>query len=460
METDREPFEEDITRGVRILRGDPRVAIRSLSGPMIVAMLLMAIYQMADAIWVAGIGPDALAAIGFVTPVFMILIGLANGLGAGATSVVSRRIGARDRPGADNAALHAILLGMLVSATITVPLVLFIDEIALLLGAGPVAHLSAEYGRIVFGGLVFILFVQIAYAILRAEGDTKRTMYAMGASAVLNIVLDPVLIYGAGLGVTGAAWATVISIASVSVVVGYWFWGRRDTFVRLRVREFSFHPQTMRDILGVGLPAGLEFVLMSAVVIVNNALLVTVSGTDTVAIYASGWRVVMFAIVPLVGIGTSLVAVTGAAYGSREFDKIRVAHRYAIKLGVAIAGFVSVVTWLFAPQIAGLFTYSPESAALAPGFILFFHTMVFFYPFVPAAMFSCSVFQGVGRGVISLVINVFRNLVFIAVFASLFALVLGMGVFGVYLGIVAGNILGAVVGVVWAHLFISRLLHR
>ncbi|MHC1626657.1 MAG: MATE family efflux transporter [Methanoculleaceae archaeon] len=449
---------EELTRGVQILRGDPRVAIRKLSGPMIIAMLLMAMYQMADAIWVAGIGPDAMAAIGFVNPIYMIMVGLANGLGAGATSTVSRRIGAHDHGAANNAALHALILGTVIAAILTVPLIIFIDKIALILGAGPVADLSADYGRVIFGALIFFFFVQISYAILRAEGDTKRTMYAMGASAMMNIILDPIFIYMAGLGVVGAAIATVISIASVSAVICHWFWVKKDTYVKLRLKEFSFHPQIMRDILGVSLPASLEFFLMSIVAIIINGLLVTIAGTGAVAVYATGWRVVMFAIVPMVGIATSLVAVTGAAYGAGQYEKIRIAHRYAIQLGVAIGVVVSIITWFFAPQITGLFTYSAESSALEPDFILFFHTMIFFYPFTPMSMFSCSVFQGVGRGTTSLIINLFRNLIFIALFAWLFATVLDMKVLGVYLGIVAGNILAAVVGVVWAHLFISRLL--
>ncbi|MGD9491229.1 MAG: MATE family efflux transporter, partial [Methanoregulaceae archaeon] len=145
-------FEEEITRGVSLLRGDPKTAIRKLSGPMIVAMLLLAVYNLADAIWVAGLGADELAAVGFVMPVFMVLIGLSNGLGAGATSVVSRRIGARDKEGADSAASHAILIGLGIALLLTLPLTLNIRSIAEVLGAGSVAGLAAEYGSIVFLG--------------------------------------------------------------------------------------------------------------------------------------------------------------------------------------------------------------------------------------------------------------------------------------------------------------------
>ncbi len=451
-------YQETVTRGVSILRGDPKTAIRKLSGPMIIAMLLMAIYNLADAAWVAGLGADALAGVGFITPLFMILMGLSTGLGAGATSVVARRIGSRDKQGADNAATHAIVLSVAVSAVLLIPLVLYLRPIVELMRAGSVTDLAVEYGSIIFLGSIFFLIVQMAYAILRAEGDTKRTMYAMALSSVLNIVLDPILIYWAGLGVAGAAWATVISIFAVVLVLGYWFFVRKDTYVTITLRNFSPDPQAFRAILGVGFPASIEMLLMSIVVIINNAILVLVAGTDAVAVFTSGWRIVMFAIVPLIAIATSVVSVVGAAYGAREYGKIRDAHRYAISIGVVIALVTSLLTYMLAPWITTLFTYAPESAYLVPMFILFFQTMCLFYPFAPLGMFSSSVFQGTGHGITSLVITLFRNLVFIAVFSYLLAIVFGFGEMGVFMGIVAGNILGGLVGYFWARAFITRLI--
>ena len=451
-------FDEQLTKGVSILRGDPEVAVRKLAGPMIVAMLLIAIYNLADAIWVSGIGSDALAGVGFVTPLFMILMALSNGLGAGATSAVARCIGARDKEGADTAASHAILTAFIVSAFLMIVFVLFLRPIVVLLGAGPVTDIAVEYGQIVFLGTVFFLVVQMAYAVLRAEGDTKRTMYAMAVSSVLNIILDPILIYGAGLGVAGAAIATVISIVSVLVVLAYWFLVKKDTFVNLKIRGFSPDMRIVRSILGVGIPASLEYLLLSVMSLSINLILVTIAGTDAVAVYTSGWRIVMFAIVPLVGIATSVIAVSGAAYGAREYEKIRIVHRYSIRIGVVIGLVTGILTYLLSPQITALFTYSPGSAHLSPAFILFFQTMCFFYPFIPLGMFSSSVFQGTGHGFTSLVISLLRALAFDIVFAFILGMVLGLGEFGVYSGIVVGNIIGGFIGYLWAGVFLDRLV--
>jgi putative MATE family efflux protein len=447
----------EVTEGVSLLTGDPKTAIRKLSLPMMAAMLFMSVYNLINAIWVAGLGSDALAAVGFMTPVFMIFIGLGNGLGAGVSSVVARRIGSRNRPGAESAAMHGLLMGAAISVILTIPLVLFTESIAVILGAGAVAPLAAEYGRILFIGAIFILFNNIAYAILRGEGDTKRTMYAMAFSSVLNAVLDPILIYWAGLGIAGAAIATVISIVSVTLVILYWFFGKKDTYLSITTKGFTPDRMVSRDILGVGLPASVEYLLMSTLSIIINAILVMVAGTDAVAVYTSGWRLLMFAIIPDIAIATILISVIGAAFGARKYGNLSIAQGYAIRLGIMIAGAMAAIIFIFAPEIALLFTYSESTAYLTPRIASFLRVISLLLVFIPAGMMSLSVFQGTGRGFTSLVINIFRSLAFVAVFVVLFGIVLGYGETGVWFGIVLGNILGSTVAYLWARVYIRRL---
>lgn len=446
------------TAGIALLMGDPKKAIVKLSGPMIVAMFLMSTYNIVNAIWVAGLGSDALAAVGFITPLFMILIGTGSGLGAGVASVISRRIGAKDKIGADNAAVHALLITVILSAILTIPLILLTGPIVSIFGAGDTAGLATEYGQVIFLGMALILFTNIAYAILRAEGDAKRAMYVMGASSILNMILDPLLIYNAGMGIAGAAWGMLISLVMVSCVLLYWFFGKKDTYVTLSYTAFSWDKKTVKDIFAVGLPASFEFFLMAILAIFINGLLVSVAGTDAVAIYTAGWRVVFFAVIPLIAISTSVISVAGAAYGARQFNKLRTTHTFSVSLGIAISLVISAVTFIFARQIAVIFTYSPDSAHLAPEIAAFLATMCFFYPFIPPGIMSGSVFQATGKGMTSLVISVLRNLVFIAVFAYLFGIVLGFGEHGIWWGIVAGDIIGGTVAFIWARAYISRLI--
>ncbi|GAB7015092.1 MATE family efflux transporter [Methanogenium cariaci] len=448
------------TKGISILTGDPKRAIIKLSGPMIVAMLLMSVYNIVDAIWVAGLGPDALAAIGFVTPVFMVLIGFSNGIGAGATSAIARRIGAKDREGANNTAMHALYLTVAISVVLTICFLVLLKPALLLIGAGDTIDLALEYANIIFGGTILILFTNVAYGILRAEGDMKRTMYAMAVSSVVNLVLDPILIYGLDMGMAGAALATVISVASVSTVLLYWFLVKRDTYVSVRRISYHYHPAIVADILKVGLPASGEFLLMAGAGIILNGLFVTVAGTDGVAVYTGGWRVVMFAIVPMIAIGTAVISVTGALYGAKRYAELRTVHFYSTGLGTGIAIAISILTWVFAPQIATLFAYTPESAHLLPQLTTFLRTMCFFYPFVPMGIMSSSIFQGTGKGTTSFVLSLFRNIIFIAFFATLLALIFGMGESGAWWGIVLGDIVSGLLAFGWAALYVKKLIKK
>lgn len=452
------PAKTETREGVALLMGDPKNAIVKLSGPMIVAMLLMSTYNIVNAIWVAGLGSDALAAVGFVTPLFMILIGISNGLGAGVASVISRRIGAKDKDGADNAAVHGLLITVVLSALLTLPLVLLTAPIVTLFGAGDTVGLATEYGQVIFLGMFLLLFTNIAYAILRAEGDAKRAMYVMGASSILNMILDPLLIYTAGMGIAGAAWGMIISLVAVSIVLCYWFFVKKDTYVTLSFTAFSWNKKTLKDITGVGLPGSIEFFLMAALSIFINGLLVLTAGTDAVAVYTAGWRVVFFAIIPLIAISTAVISVAGASYGARQFLKLRTIHNFSITLGIVISLVISAITFIFAHQIALIFTYSADSAHLAPEIALFLATMCCFYPFVPPGIMSSSIFQATGKGMTSLVITVLRNLVFIAVFAYLIGIVFGFGEHGIWWGIVAGDILGGTVAYIWARYYIARLI--
>jgi len=445
------------TRGVSILTGDPKNAILKLSGPMIIAMFLLMVYNIVDAIWVAGLGADALAAVGFFTPIFMILIGLSNGISSGATSAIARRIGAREKAAADNTAMHAFLITGILAVVLTVVLLLCLEPLLVLIGAGSTLSLAMEYGSIVILGTAFVLFTNIGYGVLRAEGDTKRTMYALAASSILNLVLDPIFIYTLGMGMAGAAIATVLSLAVVSVILVYWFVIQQNTYVAIHRDSFSYTPSIIRDILRVGLPAGAEFILMALVAVVLNGLLVGIAGTDAVAVYTAGWRVVNLAFVPLIAISSAVIPVAGAIYGARRTADLSVVHMYSIGIGTAVALATSVLTWIFAPQIALVFSYTPESAHLLPEVTAFLRTMCFFYPFVPMGIMSSSVFQGIGRGVTSFLLAFLRNVLLIIVFATFMGLTLGIGEAGVWWGIVAGDIVGGILAYVCAYLVIRRL---
>ncbi len=448
---------KDVDQRISMVTGEPKKAIRVLAVPMIISMLLIMAYNLADSIWVAGLGPNALAALGFINPLFMIVIGLGNGLGAGATSLIARCIGANNKKGADNAAMHSILITIAVSAVATVVLLLFLPNILLVMGAGVTLGLAIEYGQIVFGGLIFLIFSSVASGILRAEGDVNRPMYAMAATSILNIILDPIFIYYFGWGVSGAAWATVLSSSIACIFMIYWLLIKRDTYVSFAKKDFKASWNVVKNILLVALPASVETLVMSVLGIVLNIILMITGGAEAVAVYTAGWRVVMMAMIPPIGIGTAAITVAGAAYGARKYENLSIALSYSAKLGVGIAVVTGILSYVFAGNIASIFTYSPESAFMAPSIAAFLQVMFLFYLTVPLGITASSVFQAMGKGITSLILTVIREVLFVAFFAYLFAFTLGFGSPGVWWGIVVGGGIGCIVAYIWATIYIRRL---
>jgi len=446
------------TEGVKTLHGDPKKAIVKLAIPMIVAMSVQTIYTLVDTFWVSGLGADALAAMGFIFPFFFIQMALSNGLGIGGGAAISRRIGARDKNGADNVAVHTIVIMLLIVAVFTILSLSFLNEIFIFSGAGRTAPLAVAYSRVIFGGSIIVFFANVGNAILRSEGDSKRAMKAMVIGSVLNIILDPIFIYTLGMGMAGAAWATLISFGLSCALMLYWLFVRKDSYVSFDFRGFKPDRGIARDIFRVGLPASMQQVTMALMALTMNLIIVAVSSTDGVAVYSTGWRVVTIAIAPLIGISMAVVSVSGAAFGAKDFEKARTTHSYAIKLGLMIEAAIAVGTFVLAPWIAAVFTRAEAAAHIAPDLTAFLRIICIFYPTVSLGMLSSSLFQGAGKGMNSLAATILRTLILTPIFAMLFAFALDMGQTGVWWGLVTGNGLGAMVAYVWARYYLGGLL--
>ncbi|MFZ2497205.1 MAG: MATE family efflux transporter [Methanosarcina sp.] len=446
------------TSGVKTLTGDPKKAIVKLSIPMVIAMSVQTIYSLVDTYWVSGLGADALAAMGFVFPFFFISMALSNGLGIGGGAVISRMIGARNKAGADNVAVHTIIIMILLSILFTIPFYIYAPQIFTLVGAGKTTGLAVAYARAIFLGSIVIFFSNVANAILRSEGDSKRAMKAMIVGAVLNVVLDPIFIYSLKMGIAGAAWATVLSIAISSLMMANWLFFRKDTYVTFNFKDFRFENNIIKDIVKVAFPASAQQLSMSLSMIFLNSIIVLVSNTDGVAVYATGWRVATIAMAPLIGMSTAVISVTGAAIGARDYIKAKVALSYSTKLGFLIECVIGAFIFVFAMPLASLFTQSEGGAHITADLAHFLRVMCLFYPTAALGFFSSSFFQGAGKGMSSLIATLLRTIVFTPVFAALLAFTFNMGQEGAWWGMVIGNGVGSLLMYIWAGYFLRALL--
>lgn len=445
-------------KNIELMRGNPETAVRKLAIPLMISMLLTASYNIIDGIWITGLGEAAIAGIGFVTPIFMILNGVSVGLGSGATSSISRFVGAHDKSRASDSAAHSIIILFIASIILTLIFLVIQEPLLRIYGAsGTALEEALSYSTPLFLGLIGIMFANGASGILRGEGDMKRAMYAVVVSVILNAILDPIFIYTFGLGAAGAAIATVLSSLISAIVILYWLLVKKDTYVDINLKKFKFNSKITKNILKVGIPASLDMFIMSIAVALYLIFITIISGDYGVAAYTSGQRIYLFAIMPLTAIGTAVVAVCGSAFGAENGDYLSRAHKYGAKFGILFGLAVTIIVVLFATPIASIFAYTPETSHLVSGIALFLQFAFLSIPLTGAGMASSFLYQGIGRGVTSLFFTIFREVICTVILTYLFGILFGWGLIGIWIGLAVGRSIASIVNYIYGRHTIKQI---
>ena len=445
-------------KNIELMRGNPETAVRKLAIPVMISMLLTASYNIIDGIWITGLGEAAIAGIGFVTPIFMILNGVSVGLGSGATSSISRFVGAHDKSRASDSAAHSIIILFIASIILTLIFLVIQEPLLRIYGAsGTALEEALSYSTPLFLGLIGIMFANGGSGILRGEGDMKRAMYAVVVSVILNAILDPIFIYTFGLGAAGAAIATVLSSLISAIVILYWLLVKKDTYVDINLRKFKFNSKISKNILKVGIPASLDMFIMSIAVALYLIFITIISGDYGVAAYTSGQRIYLFAIMPLTAIGTAVVAVCGSAFGAENGDYLSRAHKYGAKFGILFGLAVTIIVVIFATPIASIFAYTPETTHLVSGISLFLQFAFLSIPLTGAGMASSFLYQGIGRGVTSLFFTIFREVICTVILTYLFGIVFGWGLIGIWIGLAVGRSIASIVNYIYGRHTIKQI---
>jgi putative MATE family efflux protein len=412
---------------------------------------------------VAGLGPEALAAVGLVFPIFFIFIGVSNGLGIGAASAIAKRIGAENKAEADRTATHAMVLIIIMTIVMMVILIPFLEPIIRLFGGGASEATIQESINYAFPLVVFmgiIMLVGVLSSIARAEGAAKRSMYVLILAAVINIAIDPFFIYdyGLGWGMTGAAVATVIAESAALAVLVYWYFIKKDMYLKFKFKGFRFESPILKDILKVGIPATMQMMIVSLVVIFMNKILLAAGGDDGIAIYSSDWRLLSILMLPLMGIASGIVPVCAAAYGAKSYEKIRIAYTYAIKISVLFMVVIMVITLIFAPFIVYIFTYGDSTHYLREGMIEFLRISAIFLPFVALGAAAEALFQSFGMGTKALISTIFRN--FLLVPICYIAMLTTTGLTFIWWGSTFSEITGALIVAAWGFIVMRKVVEK
>ncbi len=445
-------------KNVELMRGEPEKAVKTLAIPIMISMILTALYNIVDGIWVAGLGQTAIAGIGFVTPIFMVLTGASVGLGNGATSSISRFIGAKNREMATKSATQALFIFL--GASIILTIIFFFIQRPLLesYGAsGQTLNEAIAYSTPLFLGLFTLMFGNGCSGILRGEGDMKRAMYVVVVTVILNALLDPIFIYTFNLGSAGASLATVVSSAVSAIVILYWILIKKNTYIDVNLKNFKFDSKISKDILKVGIPSSLDMLIMAISMSIILIIISMVGGDYGVATFTTGQRLYLFAIMPLTAIGSAVIAVAGSAYGAKNGEYLSRTHIYGVKLGLTLGTVITLILVVFAPQLATIFAYTPETAQLVPGITTFLRfvcpCLILTGMGIPSSFF----YQGIGKGFYSLMFTILREIIFVVPLIQLFVFEFHWHLISIWLGLCLGRSIASVINFAFARFEIRRL---
>jgi putative MATE family efflux protein len=342
-------------------------AILLLAVPMVLEMVLESLFAVVDVFWVGRLGANAVATVGLTESMLSLVFAVGMGLSLSTTAMVARRIGEKDPEGAAVAAVQAITLGLIVSVAIGVPCLVFAPHLLRLMGASPdIIAEGSGYTRICLGGSCAVLLLFLNNAIFRGAGDAAIAMRLLWVSNIINLILDPCLIFGVGpfprLGVTGAALATFIG-RSIGVLYQFYRLLRGTERIRILKSQIRVQYDVLLRLLRVSLTGILQFAIAHTSWI-GLVRIVSIFGAAALAGYTIAIRVVIFVLLPSWGLSNAAATLVGQNLGAGHPERAEKAVWRTGLYNVAFLGVVGIFFIFFAEPVVRLFTHDPAVVPL------------------------------------------------------------------------------------------------
>lgn len=394
----------------------------TMSLPIMISMLVQALYNVVDSMFVARVSENALTALSMAFPIQNLMIAVSTGLGVGLNAVLSRALGAKDEKGVNRAATNGIMLlficglvFMLGGATIVRPYFEMQTDIAEIVESG------VDYTTIVMLGSMGI-FMQILFErLLQSTGRTLLTMVSQGTGAIANIILDPIFIFGLfgvpKMGVAGAAYATILGqwiAAAIGLVMNI----RKNPEVSISMKGFRPHGATIRRILAIGIPSVVMQSIGSIMTFLMNQILIAFSAT-AVAVFGVYFKLQSFFFMPLFGLNNATISIIAYNYGARKPQRITKTLKISCTAALCIMTVGLLVFQFFPDVLLGLF--NPSQAFLEIGRVAL-RTISWSFPIAAICIALGASFQALGNGIYSTIVSLCRQLVVLLPVAYLLSL--------------------------------------
>jgi putative MATE family efflux protein len=395
----------------KLAESNIRKLLFKLSLPATIGMLVMALYNVVDTIFVGrGVGAYAIGGLSIVFPIQMFIMALGLLMGMGGASLISRSIGAGDLSKANRTYGNVLLSNIFWGIIITSVGLIYTKPILKLFGATPelMPH-AATYMRIIILNATVFIFLMSSNNILRSEGRAKTAMGSMLISAITNIILDPIFIFGFGMGIKGAALATVIAQLTTSIYILFFFSSRKTT-IDLKWKYLKPDLKIIKEIYAIGISAFFRSVGQSILIVIVNNGLGKYGGSIYIAAFGAVNRLISFAIMPLIGIAQGMQPIVGYNFGAKRFMNTLKSLKYAVIYATILATSSFILILLIPQTIMSIFSSDPQLVKIGTHII---KTIIVALPIVGFQINGAMFYQATGKAVPAFILTTSRQILFL-----------------------------------------------
>ena len=421
---------------------DIKKLLIKLSLPATIGMIVNALYNLVDTIFIGrGVGYIGIAGLSVSFPIQMFIMAFSFMVGIGASSAVSRNLGSGNLERAEKIAGNSYVMITIIVTFIVIIGYAFTDQLLRIFGATEtILPYARDYIQIIFAGSIFFSFAMSSNNLIRSEGNAKVAMFAMIIGTGLNIILDPIFIFGLNLGIKGAAWATVISqFISFLYILNYFKSGKSS--LKIQPHHLKLELSIVKEIISVGFPAFFRQVNGSILAIVMNNTLGTFGGDIAITIYGIINRVMMFLLMPLFGVVQGMQPIVGFNFGAKKFDRVKETVKLSIISTTIFATFGWLLAQLFPTFIISIFTTEKEVIKLGAEAI---HYIFLVIPVIGIQIISSALFQALGKAKPAFVLSVLRQMIILIPLVIILPR-FGFGLTGVFIAFPISDVISTII---------------
>lgn len=444
----------EITRNREFL-GTEKISslLIKLSLPALIGMLSNALYNLVDAIFVGhGAGSLAIAGLSIAFPLQMIFGAFALMYGVGAASISSIMLGKGDGDKASKAAGNGFSLAIITSLIIFILCFIFLDKILFALGASDkILPYAKDYSKIIIFGIPFLSFSMVANNLIRATGDAKSSMKIMLLGTLINIILDPILIFGFKMGIKGAAYATIIG-QIISAIYALSYFLRSKYSISLSKKSFRISSKMAKNTIILGTATFVRQIGTSIIALLANNLLSIYGGDLAIAAYGLIIRLIIIFLLPTFGLNQGIQPIIGYNFGAKKIHRIKETLKLGLYFSLILGVIGELLTELIPGQLLRMFTNDLRLLEIAiPALRIYCAAMIF----IGIQSLGATYYQAIGRGKPAIILGLLRQIIILIPLLLILPPILGIN--GIWLAFPLSDAISAIITVIFFIIGIKKL---